>query len=925
MITLSDYTSLFKFRSDTYAEQQKDGSYKRILKHLTSDDLKAHVIDHTRVLALYPSVKGKCFLGTIDLDIPHGDVKSPDSWKELENRIRSIKEQLISLGIEKPILIEKTGGRGYHIWVFSEEIPVTQMYDLLKQMIDSLGIEAEVFPIDTIEGGIGRGIRPPLGTHFLYPGSISYFVDHNFNKIELTEDMIIEIDNNRITKEDMSRLNILDDNRVDYNNHNLDYKDVPKAFNFEEVYDDLRPCFQSVYDDKIETIGGEGWSFMTAAAAEILANGGRDQDVHTYFSVQEQYDKRKTSKHLRPIKRKSLMPFTCDKLIERCGKYVGAECETCRINKQQHIYNQLEIAVDKTQGKEERTIGGVRETIEQFQYVADDIQDILTQDKYTVILNGFNTGKSWATVAMMKNIIGEGGRVNFLAHSKKVKKIMMSRLMKAGVGFLDNPNNLELCSRGREVEFAKLGYIPSPVCKNCEKRATIRELLKPIMDDYITGNLPFFGTLSRYKKIAEEYNTCAKWVYLSLLMATKEENLVILMTDTKVKHHLFIPNSPLIPILKSGTLFCTLIDQIDYVNRKIPKIVISDLKMIGNMRKLGIIETSEIDLRYEEIAREFENGDITPEGLDELQAVDELKQWVYINEEYDAGNMRRIYNVRHPEVKTYDIMGRKPMKIIMNDIFAKKINPRLYDKTIEYLRDLRVECVGEDNKAPLSFREIIEDLTGNSAILGITSTPTDIEIASSKWWASERDSKKGILNNLYEIPMGTDIFKGSDIDGRTIIYSKRNEGDYINDGEVRGNTELGGHRDNVIIESLQYPRNSEEIMSDLIQLCGGNMGKGIKVFYQGIASDALTQAAKYKSDKIYVPNPDLFTALGFEVRGDDSANIKIWEERIIEKFNKKGGSLYRHQIKAIPEDILIQMIENGFLDRRGKKYILKVA
>jgi len=50
------------------------------------------------------------------------------------------------------------------------------MYDFLKRVTDSVGVEAEIFPIDTIENGIGRGIRPPLGTHLLY-NSLSFFVD----------------------------------------------------------------------------------------------------------------------------------------------------------------------------------------------------------------------------------------------------------------------------------------------------------------------------------------------------------------------------------------------------------------------------------------------------------------------------------------------------------------------------------------------------------------------------------------------------------------------------------------------------------------------------------------------------------------------------------------------------------------------------
>lgn len=921
MITLENYTTLFKFRADTYAEQQEDGSYKRIFRRLTTEDLKAHIIDHTKVLALYPSVGGKCFIGAIDLDIPHKEVDKEEGWRLLERQIKSIVEQLYSLGISKPVLVEKTGGRGYHIWIFSEELQASQMYDFLKQIIDSLGIEAEIFPIDTIERGIGRGIRPPLGTHLLYK-SRSFFVDSNFKEIELTHQMIMDIDNHKITIEDMNRLGILSNDSIkDYHGYQIDYKNVPKVSSFEEVYDEIRPCFQGIYDDKMETKGGEGWNFMTAAAAEILANGGRDADVHTYFSVQEQYKKRITNKHLRPIKQKNLMPFTCDKLIERCSKYVGIYCGDCRINKQRKIYEKLEEAVDQTQGKEERTLGGIRQTIEQFQYVAEDIQDILTHQKYTIVLNGFNKGKTWSAVAMMKNIIGEGGRVNFVAHTKKVKEIISQRLKKARVGFLDNPNNLELCLRAEE--FTKLGYVPSAICRGCPYKSSINKLIKPLMDDYIEGaNKPFFGTLSRYKEIAQEYDTCAKWVYLSLLTATIDENLVILLTDSKVKHHLFIPNSTLLPILKSGTLFCTVIDQIDFINRKIPKIIISDHRMEQNLKKLGLMHIGELGTRYKEIGLALEE-EITPEGLDELEAAEELKRWVYLNEEYQEGRMRRLYNIEHPEVKIYDIMGPEPMQIIMNDIFAKKINPRLYDKTIEYIRNLRVECITEDgkNRAPLSFREIIESYTDNSAVLGITSTPTDIEIASSQWWASDRDSKKGILNNLYEIPKGTDIFEDAEIDRRTIIYSRKNEQDYINDGEVRGNTSLGGNRDDVIIESLQYPRNSEAVITDLIQLCGGNIGKGTKIFYQGIIADAVTQAAKYNSDKIYVPNTDIFTALGFNVSNDNSFGIKIWEDRVMKKlFEKKG--VYRHQIKSIPDGILENMIESGFLKMKGKKYFM---
>ncbi|MCK5013791.1 MAG: hypothetical protein KAS66_08215 [Candidatus Omnitrophica bacterium] len=929
MTTLAEYVSLFIFRGDTFAEQQKDGSYKRIFRRLTSEDLLDHIKNHTRVLALYPSVDGRCSLGAIDLDIPHGSTDDTEAWVELENMIKSVKDQLNFLGISKPILVERTGGRGYHIWVFSEEMPVWMMHDFLKKVTDSLGLDVEIFPIDTVDKGLGRGIRPPLGTHLLYPGSRSFFVDDDFREHIITSNEIEDIDNHKITIDNMEKLGISIDDNVVRDTYDLEYADIPKVTSFAEVYDDIRPCFQRVYDEHIETTGGDGWNFMTAAAAEIMANGGRDKDVHTYFSVQEQYVKKTTAKHLRPIKRKSLRPFTCEKLMERCGKYVGEYCDDCRVHKQERIYEDLEKAVDFSQGKEERIIGGVEETIEQFKYVAKGMEDILTHEKYTVILNGFNKGKTWGSIAMMQNIIGYGGRVNFLAHTKKVKEIIIQRLLKAGVGFLDNPSNLELCSPDvcpHGKEFLSLGYVPSIVCKECPKNATIGKLIKPIMDDYITGNLPFFGNLSKYRSMAEEYDTCPKWIYLALVMATVEENLVIITTDAKIRHHLFIPGSPLIQILKSGTLFCTIIDQIDFINRKIPKITISEKKMMKNMRLLGLIHTNELEFRIERIGEAFLNGDITPESIEEMRAADELKQWIYLEGQYESGHLRRIYNVRHPDVKTYDYISTTPMRIVMNDIFGKRINPRLYDKTIAYMRDLRVECANQDhNMSPMNFREIMETLSNNSSILGITSTPTDIETSSSQWWATNHDSKKGILDNLYEIPIGTDIINGEEIDGRTIIYSRKSENDYINDGEVRGNSGGGGKKDAVTIESLQYPKSSEEIISDLVQMAGGNIGKGTKTFYQGIVADAVTQAAKYDADKIYIPNPEIFTALGFRVDKDNLLSIKVWEDRVAEKFIKNNDGLYRHKLKTVPDEIINLMLERGYLKMRGKKYLLGEA
>ena len=92
MISLSAYTSLFKFNGSTYVEQQADGAYKRIFKALTKDDLYDH-LEHRRVLAMYPSVAGDCQLGCIDLDIPHDRANDKAQWDILEEKIANMQKE----------------------------------------------------------------------------------------------------------------------------------------------------------------------------------------------------------------------------------------------------------------------------------------------------------------------------------------------------------------------------------------------------------------------------------------------------------------------------------------------------------------------------------------------------------------------------------------------------------------------------------------------------------------------------------------------------------------------------------------------------------------------------------------------------------------------------------------------------------------
>lgn len=922
MISIEKYLELFSFRSDTFTQQKESGrEYARIMRPPTIADMEAHLA-HEVVLALYPSIKGFCKLGCIDFDIEHAEFDNLEAWEECEEKVVAANHMLEDLGIES--LTERTGGRGYHVWVFSEIVSSSMMFRLLKQVTDAIMVEAEIFPIDSY--GLGKAIRTPLGTHHKYKAS-SYFVDnYSLCEIEFTDEIAEHFNQHRLTTEYMEGLGIRNvSETLDRFKSSVDYASIPKATDFDALLDDIRPCFKMVYEDEVETEHGQGWNFMTAAAVELLANGATDEHVHMYFGAQDQYNKRATSKHLAPIKRKNLTPFRCSKLQEMCGNFVEEYCPDCPIYSQQRLKDSIDNVVDRTQDKEKHDSGDINATTEQFKFVAGELNDVMDGNQYTLIANDFNSGATWTTVGFLDALVHTSGhRANYITPSNKVKAQMIDRLKRSRVNFLDNPSNMALCPRSEE--FKELGYVPSMMCTKCSMFVPIQHLLKPIMEDYIEASgESFFGDMEYFEKQADFYNTCPKWVYLATLEATIEESMVLLMTHAKIKHHFFIPDSPLIPALSSKATYCNVIDQIDFVNRNIPKITFSDKEVYRKMALLGMIVVEDFDDAVARISNVIECGDLEPTTLREIEALDYLKSWMHCQKQFDEGVYRRTNNVETPELYHYDFMGEKELSVVLNDVIMSKINPRLYDSVLQHISNVKVATWDDVERVPLNFKTILENVTECESCLGITSTPSELEMIDSSWLGKYNDEQSNTLRNLYSIPTNVKLNEEAGDTGSMIFSRKCENGDYINDGQVRGNTGTGGHRDRVVIESLQYPNHSERMVSDLVQLCGGNLGQGIRAFYQGMISDALIQANKYDTDKIIVPNPELFTLMGFEVTTlSDGLNLEYWTEKIKERFSGCSSKrpMYRDRLKAFDDEVLDMLIENDVLIQNGKKYTL---
>lgn len=164
---------LFVNRTDTYSTQNSDGSYKREDESLLPEYIGEH-LDGKRTIGVYQfskeeKVKWVCF----DYDGPDLEVEKKKAIS-LYNHIRSI-------GVES-VLLEFSGKKGYHIWVFCQPIDGYSA----KYWADEVAKEStphEVFPKqEKIEGKFGNLVKLPLGIHKV-SGKRSVIFDDTINEI----------------------------------------------------------------------------------------------------------------------------------------------------------------------------------------------------------------------------------------------------------------------------------------------------------------------------------------------------------------------------------------------------------------------------------------------------------------------------------------------------------------------------------------------------------------------------------------------------------------------------------------------------------------------------------------------------------------------------------------------------------------------
>ena len=153
----------FVNRSDDYAVQHDDGTYHRVGGALTKDELQAH-LDGTRTIGLYAinpqdqTVKWICW--DLDFEDPSPEIVKP--------AVHAVIEKIKAHQLDpRAVLVEFSGRRGYHVWLFFDPpVSAALAYFIGRAIAREANVECEVFPKQSqLLSKYGNLVKLPLGKH----------------------------------------------------------------------------------------------------------------------------------------------------------------------------------------------------------------------------------------------------------------------------------------------------------------------------------------------------------------------------------------------------------------------------------------------------------------------------------------------------------------------------------------------------------------------------------------------------------------------------------------------------------------------------------------------------------------------------------------------------------------------------------------
>ncbi len=292
-----EFYDLFVNRSDVYAVQKSDGTYFRENKELTED-----TFFNSKTIGLYQLNKdNKVKWAVLDIDIKKENWNqndyNVDDWNDkLLEQKQIAKNILDNAGV--PSLVEFSGNKGYHLWIFFDEaIEADRVKPWMEKLFLDMKVadpafEWEIFPkqgsID--KNGFGNLVKAPLQVH-KKSRRHSYFLDEQNNKIEGLPD-VIRYDASLIPLIEATQ----DTQKPEYKK--CDAQELLPSAKLKEI---TKNC--SYFKELLNTIEDSGYLGHDERIwlANILKQFG-EETTHKYFSKLEDYDRNFTQSQLDSLK-----------------------------------------------------------------------------------------------------------------------------------------------------------------------------------------------------------------------------------------------------------------------------------------------------------------------------------------------------------------------------------------------------------------------------------------------------------------------------------------------------------------------------------------------------------------------------------------------------------------------------------------------
>jgi len=354
MADLEIFLQLFQGRETVFAKQWIGGlgySPVRPERSINADDVLSH-IQGTETYGIYPikkdnTVKFVCF----DVDLPKNfaELKEDALVNDKSILLPQVKN-ICTIAINvfracsfnsKGVLIEDTGGRGYHIWFFFESpIPAVSARKFAYSILKKAKVQCEVFPKqnEVAEGQYGNLIKLPLGLHKKYKQHSSF--------IDIAEKKILSIENSfahltEIVPIPVSIIFNITQERVKEKEPKharpreaiIPVEAKPKETAGEvgkspRIGDLVEKCkaFLNLKKKAVSQHHLEHAERLALAYIMINSEDG-EKVLHQILSNCSDYDRDRTQKEIDYLKSRKMKPISCRRLIEQgiCDKFCRSE------------------------------------------------------------------------------------------------------------------------------------------------------------------------------------------------------------------------------------------------------------------------------------------------------------------------------------------------------------------------------------------------------------------------------------------------------------------------------------------------------------------------------------------------------------------------------------------------------------------------